>query len=648
MAPDHVLEDLGRRLVLVERVGDRRDRPLGDLVALLDELGQLADDERRAGDRLGLAVERHDVAAQEQVAVDVVLERAQDAVAGAAQGGGDLVGDLELAAHAQRSASCTRPETRRPSARPATRPMAAFMTLPMSWGDVGAGLVDRLGHERAQLLVGELRGQVALDDRRLGLLGVGELGAAALAEGAGGLVAALALAAQHGQLVVAAVLGGLLELAEHEAQRGDPVLLAGLHRGGEVLLHRVGQGHPPVDDRRAGRPLRARAPAARSIAAVPRPSSACATDARAGRGFRPPASGSDHPMAHGLEQDELDAFVERHAADGGRVTAGAVEDFVREHELGPERLADLYDRLEDRGVGVRGLRARGHPADALRARRPQPPHDRRAAALPQRGGPLPAADAGGGDRAGQAHRARRPRGQGPPRQREPAPRRLHRPQVPQHGRAEPPRPHPGGHPRPHPRRREVRLAQGFRFSTYATLWIRQAIQRGLADRGRTIRLPANVAQRERTIARVERELAAKMGHDPTDDEVADAAGLTPEQVAELRDVSRVGDEPGAARRRRGRDGAGPAAAVRRAVARRGGRDLAAPGPRAGARSPSCPPQHRRSSSCATASTGTRSRWAWPRSAASSACRPRASASSSRTRSGGWRCATSCAALRDAA
>ena len=42
--------------------------------------------------------------------------------------------------------------------------------------------------------------------------------------------------------------------------------------------------------------------------------------------------------------------------------------------------------------------------------------------------------------------------------------------------------------------------KGFRFSTYATLWIRQAIQRGLADRGRSIRLPTNIAQRERRIA----------------------------------------------------------------------------------------------------------------------------------------------------
>ncbi|MDQ4041652.1 MAG: sigma-70 family RNA polymerase sigma factor, partial [Actinomycetota bacterium] len=60
--------------------------------------------------------------------------------------------------------------------------------------------------------------------------------------------------------------------------------------------------------------------------------------------------------------------------------------------------------------------------------------------------------------------------------------------------------------------------KGFRFSTYATLWIRQAIQRGLADRGRTIRLPVNVAQRERRIATTERKLAAELGRDPTDEE----------------------------------------------------------------------------------------------------------------------------------
>jgi RNA polymerase primary sigma factor len=81
--------------------------------------------------------------------------------------------------------------------------------------------------------------------------------------------------------------------------------------------------------------------------------------------------------------------------------------------------------------------------------------------------------------------------------------------------------------------------KGFRFSTYATLWIRQAIQRGIADRGRSIRLPVNIAQRERKIARVERELAARLGRDPSDEEIAQEAELTVEQVVDLRDVSRV-------------------------------------------------------------------------------------------------------------
>jgi RNA polymerase primary sigma factor len=81
--------------------------------------------------------------------------------------------------------------------------------------------------------------------------------------------------------------------------------------------------------------------------------------------------------------------------------------------------------------------------------------------------------------------------------------------------------------------------RGFRFSTYATLWIRQAIQRGLADRGRMIRLPVNVAQRERKIATVERQLATQLGRAPTTEEIAEAAELPLEQVAALQDVART-------------------------------------------------------------------------------------------------------------
>jgi RNA polymerase primary sigma factor len=80
--------------------------------------------------------------------------------------------------------------------------------------------------------------------------------------------------------------------------------------------------------------------------------------------------------------------------------------------------------------------------------------------------------------------------------------------------------------------------KGFRFSTYATLWIRQAIGRALDERGRTIRLPINIAQRERRIAAAERGLATRLGRVPTVEEVAAEAQLEPAQVQELRDVAR--------------------------------------------------------------------------------------------------------------
>jgi RNA polymerase primary sigma factor len=80
--------------------------------------------------------------------------------------------------------------------------------------------------------------------------------------------------------------------------------------------------------------------------------------------------------------------------------------------------------------------------------------------------------------------------------------------------------------------------RGFRFSTYATLWIRQAIGRAVDERGRTIRLPINVAQRERKIAAAERDLTTRLGRAPTVDEIAAEAKIDPAQVAEMRDVAR--------------------------------------------------------------------------------------------------------------
>jgi RNA polymerase primary sigma factor len=81
--------------------------------------------------------------------------------------------------------------------------------------------------------------------------------------------------------------------------------------------------------------------------------------------------------------------------------------------------------------------------------------------------------------------------------------------------------------------------KGFKFSTYATLWIRQSIQRGLANSARTIRLPVHIEQRERKLARVEQELMLKLSHDPSDEEVAAAADMTVADIHALREARRA-------------------------------------------------------------------------------------------------------------
>ena len=81
--------------------------------------------------------------------------------------------------------------------------------------------------------------------------------------------------------------------------------------------------------------------------------------------------------------------------------------------------------------------------------------------------------------------------------------------------------------------------KGYKFSTYATFWIRQAIQRGLANKARTIRIPVHIGQRERKIVRAERDLSATLGREPSDDEIAAHAELPLEQVEEVRDAART-------------------------------------------------------------------------------------------------------------
>jgi RNA polymerase primary sigma factor len=81
--------------------------------------------------------------------------------------------------------------------------------------------------------------------------------------------------------------------------------------------------------------------------------------------------------------------------------------------------------------------------------------------------------------------------------------------------------------------------KGFKFSTYATWWIRQAVQRGVANKSRTIRIPVHIVEREQKIARAERELVVSLGRQPTDQELAKAAKLPLKQVREVKSAARA-------------------------------------------------------------------------------------------------------------
>jgi len=81
--------------------------------------------------------------------------------------------------------------------------------------------------------------------------------------------------------------------------------------------------------------------------------------------------------------------------------------------------------------------------------------------------------------------------------------------------------------------------RGFKFSTYATWWIRQAVQRGVANKSRTIRIPVHIADREQKIARAERTLAPKLGRQPTEEEIAEQAKLPLKQLREVREAARA-------------------------------------------------------------------------------------------------------------
>ncbi|TCJ20318.1 RNA polymerase sigma factor RpoD/SigA [Rubrobacter taiwanensis] len=76
--------------------------------------------------------------------------------------------------------------------------------------------------------------------------------------------------------------------------------------------------------------------------------------------------------------------------------------------------------------------------------------------------------------------------------------------------------------------------RGYRFSTYATWWIRQAVQRAVADKGRTIRVPVHMGEKIRKVIRTQNELSAELGRDATEEEVAGQLGWSVEELKEVK------------------------------------------------------------------------------------------------------------------
>jgi RNA polymerase primary sigma factor len=80
--------------------------------------------------------------------------------------------------------------------------------------------------------------------------------------------------------------------------------------------------------------------------------------------------------------------------------------------------------------------------------------------------------------------------------------------------------------------------RGYKFSTYATWWIRQAITRAMAEQSRTIRLPVHMAEAVSTLARVRRQMLQDLGREPTPDELAAGLDMTPEKLTEVQKYAR--------------------------------------------------------------------------------------------------------------
>ncbi|HCR39364.1 MAG TPA: RNA polymerase sigma factor RpoD, partial [Lachnospiraceae bacterium] len=79
--------------------------------------------------------------------------------------------------------------------------------------------------------------------------------------------------------------------------------------------------------------------------------------------------------------------------------------------------------------------------------------------------------------------------------------------------------------------------KGFKFSTYATWWIRQAITRAIADQARTIRIPVHMVETINKLTRVQRQLLQELGREPTPEEISEVMGIPVERVREIQKIS---------------------------------------------------------------------------------------------------------------